>query len=179
MHMHTNTCTQIFTHTHTLFLTLDAVGCTKGDLWGWLPLVLCVSDLILWFPLQTSTQHTDTERQGVGMEGSERDADWKREVKGWRGESEKAEIGKKTRRGGGGESENDWDWSRWKGRLKRWWRETARVSDEEPWKLDCSQREILQNKEHGTEKKTVNVVCLCVFVPVCVRRDRQPVGSEG
>lgn len=33
-------------------------------------------------------------------------------------------------------------------------------------------RETLQNNEHGREK-AVNVVCLCVFVPVCVSRDSQ------
>lgn len=33
-------------------------------------------------------------------------------------------------------------------------------------------RETLQNNEHGREK-AVNVVCLCVFVPVCVSKDSQ------
>lgn len=89
MHLYASTCTQIFIYTHNVFLTLDAVACSKRDLWGWLPLVLCVSDLILWFPLQTSTQHTDRETWGGGSKGE------RGRLKERMGGSKKAEIGKK------------------------------------------------------------------------------------
>lgn len=42
------------------------------------------------------------------------------------------------------------------------------------WKLELEtgETETLRNNEHG-RKQAVNVVCLCVFVPVCVSRDSQ------
>lgn len=59
---HSTTHTLKYLYRHTAFLILDALAYTQGDLWGWLPLVLCVSDLIL-FGFQTSTQHRDWELQ--------------------------------------------------------------------------------------------------------------------
>lgn len=38
--------------------------------------------------------------------------------------------------------------------------------------LETGETETLRNNEHG-RKQAVNVVCLCVFVPVCVSRDSQ------
>ncbi len=42
-------------------------------------------------------------------------------------------------------------------------------------------REKLRNKECGRKKKPVNVVCLCVFVPVCVsvHAQRQTASGSG
>lgn len=58
-----------------------------------------------------------------------------------------------------------------KGRLKKdngeWQREWANPSRGEE-----EERERLWNNEHGREQ-AVNVVCLCVFVPVCVSGDSQ------
>lgn len=118
-----------YTHSHSMFLTLDAAACTEGDLWGWLPLVLCVSDFRYSGPnLNTAHRHRET---GVGMEGSERGGG-RLEERSWElgavGMSEKIEIGKNWR-SGWGDSENDWEWSRWKERLERWWRETVRESN--------------------------------------------------
>lgn len=58
-----------------------------------------------------------------------------------------------------------------KGRSERWCWEITKTRENWSWKKR-GRRETLQNNEHGREK-AVNVVCLCVFVPVCVSRDSQ------
>lgn len=78
MQPHTQVHTLKYLYRHTAFLILDALAYTPGDLWGWLPLVLCVS--LTWYYLVSKPQlSTETERWS-GDGGKERG--WQIEGKG-------------------------------------------------------------------------------------------------
>lgn len=51
-------------------------------------------------------------------------------------------------------------------------REDGESRASEKLELERGERQTLQNNEHG-RKQAVNVVCLCVFVPVCASTDSQ------
>lgn len=79
---HATTHTQVHTlkylYRHTAFLILDALAYTQGDLWGWLPLVLCVS--LAWYYLVSKPQLSTETESWSGDRGNERG--WKIEGKG-------------------------------------------------------------------------------------------------
>lgn len=78
MQPHTQVHTLKYLYRHTAFLILDALAYTQGDLWGWLPLVLCVS-LTQYYLVSKPQLSTETESWS-GDGGNERG--WKIEGKG-------------------------------------------------------------------------------------------------